>query len=113
MYKPTIHKMTDRIVRKPAPPLSRGGAREGSGPKPADGARDMSRVNITIDAKSDAIAKEIGEGDRSLGIRRALAIAKDQQDKGAGSQKPVRTQVRGTQSLRTANQSDPKAKGKP
>lgn len=90
----------------------RGGARTGTGPKPADGAKDVKRVNITIDPKSDQIAHEIGEGDRSLGIRRALAIAKDHQDKGAGTQKTVRTPVRGTQSLRTANQSDQNPKGK-
>lgn len=100
--------MTTSTTKHPA--KQRGGARAGAGPKPADGAKDVKRVNITIDPKSDQIAHEIGEGDRSLGIRRALAIAKDQQDKGAGSQKPVRTQVRGSQSLRTANQSGHEAK---
>lgn len=68
-------------TKTPKPPAKkRGGARIGTGPKPADGAKDMTRVNITIDAKSDAIAKEIGEGDRSLGIRRALAIAQQQRN---------------------------------
>lgn len=82
------------------PKRKRGGARPGSGPKPADGAKDLHRVLITIDPKSDATAKLIGEGDRSLGIRRALAIAQGQID---GTHKPVRTKVRGTQPVRTAN----------
>lgn len=103
--------MTTSTTKPPA--KQRGGARAGTGPKPADGAKDVKRVNITIDPKSDQIAQDIGDGDRSLGIRRALAIAKDHQDKSAGSQNPVRTQVRGSQSLRTANQMDQELKGKP
>lgn len=106
----STHPMTTSTTKPPA--KQRGGARTGTGPKPADGAKDVKRVNITIDPKSDQIAHEIGEGDRSLGIRRALATAKDHQDKSAGSQKTVRTQVRGTQSLRTANQSGQESKGK-
>jgi hypothetical protein len=54
----------------------RGGARAGSGAKPADGASGMTRYNITLDDASDAIARALGDGDRSLGIRRALALAK-------------------------------------
>lgn len=106
----TIHKMTTSTTKPPA--KQRGGARAGTGPKPADGAKDVKRVNITIDPKSDQIAHEIGEGDRSLGIRRALAIANESTGKAAGTQKAVRTPVRGTQSLRTANQSDQNPKGK-
>jgi hypothetical protein len=64
-------------------------------------AKDMARVNITIDPQSDAIAKDLGEGDRSLGIRRALAIAKEQQD---GTHQQVRNEVRSTQPERTAYQ---------
>lgn len=61
-----------------------GGVRANSGIKPADGAKGLKRVNITIDPISDAIAhefglKEDGSSDRSLGIRRALAIAKAHQ----------------------------------
>jgi hypothetical protein len=78
---------------KPAP--KRGGARTGSGPKPADGAKGMTRINITIDQEHDTIAKEIGEGDRSLGIRRALKAFKE------GTQSPVRKKVRKTPELRT------------
>lgn len=60
-----------------------GGARENCGVKAADGVKGVKRVNITIDPESDAIAQRIGEGDRSLGIRRALAMAKgNQQPKG-------------------------------
>ncbi len=52
-----------------------GGQREGAGRVGADGVTGVRRVNITLDAESDAIAKRLGDGDRSLGIRRALAIA--------------------------------------
>lgn len=52
-----------------------GGARPGAGAKAGDGATGMRRVNITLDDVSDAIARRLGGGDRSLGIRRALAIA--------------------------------------
>lgn len=83
--------------KKPA----RGGARPGSGPTPADGARGMTRVNISIDEASDQIAKDLGEGDRSLGIRRALKIAHEVK---SGTHKPVRKTVRSTQPVRTANQ---------
>lgn len=52
-----------------------GGAREGAGSKTADGATGVKRFNITLDTASDEIARKLGDGDRSLGIRRALAIA--------------------------------------
>ena len=52
-----------------------GGQRDGAGRVGADGVTGVRRVNVTLDAESDAIAKRLGEGDRSLGIRRALAIA--------------------------------------
>jgi hypothetical protein len=74
---------------------TRGGARKGTGPKPADGATDLSKVTITIDPISDSIAKDIGEGDRSLGIRRALAIAKEVRSS------QVRTPVRKSAQVRT------------
>lgn len=96
----TIHTMTTSTTKPPA--KKRGGARVGTGPKPVDGAKGMTRVNISIDGHSDSIAKELGEGDRSLGIRRALAIAKDLQD---GTHQQVRTEVRSTQPVRTAYQS--------
>lgn len=53
----------------------RGGAREGAGAKTADGVVGVRRHTVTLDAESDAIAKRLGDGDRSLGIRRALQIA--------------------------------------
>ncbi len=56
-----------------ARPGRRGGARPGSGPKPADGAVGVRRVNIMLDPISDATARALGDGDRSVGIRRALA----------------------------------------
>ena len=63
----------DRLDEIPWP--QHGGAREGAGAKAVDGASGLRRVNITIDDASDAIARKLGDGDRSLGIRRALAIA--------------------------------------
>lgn len=51
---------------------TQGGPRPGAGRPSADGAAGMRRVNVTLDALSDAIAKRAGHGDRSVGIRRAL-----------------------------------------
>lgn len=53
--------------------VSRGGARKNSGVKPADGATGLKRTSITIDAKSAQILRGFGDGDLSLGIRRAAA----------------------------------------
>lgn len=52
-----------------------GGPGRGGGIKTADGASNVRRVNITIDDAHDDIARHLGGGDRSLGIRRALAHA--------------------------------------
>lgn len=52
----------------------RGGARDGSGVKPADGATDLKRSNITIDPASAEILRAYGDGDLSLGIRRAARL---------------------------------------
>ncbi len=65
----------DRLDEIEWPTRGRGGAREGAGPKTADGARGVSRYNVSLDDASDQIARKLGDGDRSLGIRRALAIA--------------------------------------
>lgn len=54
-----------------------GGARRNAGVKAADGATGVKRFNVTLDPASDEIAKRLGDGDRSLGLRRALQIAKD------------------------------------
>lgn len=50
----------------------RGGAREGAGVRAADGVTGVQRYNVTLDAGSEVRARELGDGDRSLGIRRAL-----------------------------------------
>lgn len=52
-----------------------GGAGRGQGAKAADGVTNVARYNVTLDAQSEAIARKLGDGDRSLGIRRALAQA--------------------------------------
>jgi len=57
--------------------LSRGGMRKGSGVKAADGATGLKRTNITIDAESAGILRALGDGDLSLGIRRAAAHIRD------------------------------------
>lgn len=54
-------------------PRKRGGARKGTGPKPADGVTGVRRYQVTLDAESEAWARELGDDDRSVGIRRALA----------------------------------------
>ena len=50
-----------------------GGAGRGQGAKTADGVTNVQRYNITLDQASDEAARLLGEGDRSLGIRRSLA----------------------------------------
>lgn len=60
------------------PKGQRGGARVGTGPRPVDGARGVKRYNVTLDDACEALARELGEGDRSLGIRRALAMARSE-----------------------------------
>jgi hypothetical protein len=67
-----MSKTMPAISRKPA----HGGARRGAGAKPADGVSGVQRYNVTLDAASDAAARRLGDGDRSLGIRRALAAAR-------------------------------------
>lgn len=49
----------------------RGGAGRGQGRKPADGAVGLARKNITIDRERAEALRAIGDGDLSLGIRRA------------------------------------------
>jgi hypothetical protein len=51
---------------------NRGGSRSGAGRKASDGALYTYRVQVSIDSEADAIAKKIGNGDRSVGIRKAL-----------------------------------------
>ena len=51
----------------------RGGARPGCGVKPADGAQGVIRKNVTLDQPSIDALRALGDGDLSLGIRRAAA----------------------------------------
>lgn len=54
-----------------------GGAGRGQGVKAADGATNLKRTNITIDPASADILRAFGDGDLSLGIRRAAAHIKN------------------------------------
>ena len=51
----------------------RGGARQGGGVKPADGAQGVIRKNVTLDQASIDALRTLGGGDLSLGIRLAAA----------------------------------------
>lgn len=50
---------------------SHGGAGRGQGIKAVDGAANLKRTNITIDPASADTLRAFGDGDLSLGIRRA------------------------------------------
>ena len=50
-------------------------AAAGLGAKAADGVTNVARYNVTLDAASETVARQIGGGDRSLGIRKALGRA--------------------------------------
>lgn len=54
----------------------RGGAGRGQGVKAADGATGLKRRNISIDDASADVLRAFGDGDLSLGIRRAAAHIK-------------------------------------
>ena len=53
-----------------------GGPGRGQGLKAADGATGLNRTNITIDAASADTLRAFGDGDLSLGIRRAAVLVK-------------------------------------
>lgn len=55
---------------------SQGGPGRGQGAKAADGATGLKRRNISIDDASADILRAFGDGDLSLGIRRAAAHIK-------------------------------------
>lgn len=55
---------------------SHGGPGRGQGLKAADGATGLERKNISIDPASADILRAFGDGDLSLGIRRAAAHLK-------------------------------------
>jgi len=50
-----------------------GGPGRGQGVKAADGVTGLKRVNVSLDEASIAAAKALGDGEVSLGIRRALS----------------------------------------
>lgn len=51
-----------------------GGARNGAGRKPADGATGLQRRTITLDDKRADKLRKLGGGDLSLGIRKAADL---------------------------------------
>ena len=53
-----------------------GGAGRGQGLKAADGASGLERRSISIDPASAVILRAFGDGDLSLGIRRAAVLVK-------------------------------------
>ena len=55
---------------------SQGGPGRGQGIKAVDGATGLKRTNITIDTESADTLRAFGDGDLSLGIRRAAAHIK-------------------------------------
>jgi len=59
----------DRIPR-----TGRGGPGRGGGRKTADGAGPVYRKNVTLDQRSIDTLRALGDGDLSLGIRRAAAL---------------------------------------
>ena len=52
---------------------NRGGPREGAGRKTVDGVSGVIRKQVTLDLPSINFLRTIGEGDLSLGIRRAAS----------------------------------------
>ena len=54
----------------------RGGPGRGQGRKSADGATGLKRRNISIDDANADILRRLGDGDLSLGVRRAAAQIK-------------------------------------
>lgn len=58
----------------------RGGPGRGQGRKPADGATGLHRRNISLDDARAEILRTIGDGDLSLGIRRAADWVAEKND---------------------------------
>lgn len=52
-----------------------GGPREGAGRKTEDEAEDTKRYNVSLDASTVKKAKKLGDGNLSLGIRKAVRAA--------------------------------------
>lgn len=55
---------------------TRGGPGRGQGAKAADGATGLKRVNVSLDEASIEALRQLGDGELSLGIRRAAAHIK-------------------------------------
>ncbi len=55
---------------------SQGGPGRGQGVKAADGATGLKRVNVSLDSASIEALRQFGDGELSLGIRRAAAHVK-------------------------------------
>ena len=55
---------------------SQGGPGRGQGAKAADGVTGLKRVNVSLDADSIDTLRQFGDGELSLGIRRAAAHIK-------------------------------------
>ena len=59
-----------------------GGPGRGQGVKAVDGVTSLKRVNVTLDDASIATLRALGDGELSLGIRRAAnALGRGRQDK--------------------------------
>jgi hypothetical protein len=58
----------------------RGGARPGAGRKAKDGASETVRKAMSLDKASVEWALEIGDGEFSVGVRRALRLSKEMRD---------------------------------
>ena len=67
---------------------ARGGARAGSGPKPADGASGTRRVQLTLDAATLDVFRFLGAGNVSLGAREAARLAAQHAAAPAASAEP-------------------------
>ena len=53
--------------------IGRGGSREGAGRKAVDGATITASLTVKVDEGTAALLYELGEGNYSLGARRAVA----------------------------------------
>lgn len=60
-------------LAEPPTGYGHGGARLGGGKRAADGAQGVIRKNVTLDGASIDALRTLGDGDLSLGIRRAAA----------------------------------------
>jgi hypothetical protein len=54
----------------------RGGAGRNQGRKTEDGTRGLKRLNVTLDVESVESVRRLGDGNLSLGIRKAVRTAR-------------------------------------